>query len=688
MKRIFTTLFIFIFSLIMFNACGKGFKGTVNQGANSMSSIDNKVTDKVISDLVNKLGESNKFRIERGVRQCAEFWRDEDGSSDDFVKFCNDNFLPEGEQLDLLFNRISLNFESIKGHINKIILDFNRPLHLDIGPLQPIDQLFGGYDPSAHLRDDFFKNKIAFHILLNFPYYTLDEKLQKGSTWTRKQWAYVRMGDFINSRVPGDLQLKLSEAVTKSETYISEYNIYVGYLTDGSGKEFFKKDMKLLSHWNLRDEIKAQYGQADGLDKQKIIYETMKRIISQEIPEKFISSNKFTYNPYTDKLFEEGKEITFTPEPNTRYAMILNNFKAEKAIDSYSPYYKDFISRKFDQEYEIPQAQCEELFTKLCSSPIIRQVGALISKRLGRKLEPFDIWYDGFKARSSFPNEQLDGITKNKFKDASDFKKFIPSVLLNAGFTPSKAEFIASKIEVDPARGSGHAWGAEMRSENAHLRTRISKEGLDYKGFNIAMHELGHNIEQTITLQDVDYYMLHSVPNTAFTEAWAFVYQGRDLQMLGLKDNNPDKEYLKTLDAIWNVYEIMGVSLVDMNVWKWLYNNPNATPEELKKAVITIAKDIWNKYYADVFGVKDQTLLAIYSHMVNDPLYLSAYPIGYLIEFQIQKQVEGKVLADEMQRMLTAGSITPQAWTKNAFGTELSDDPILEAAQAAVKHFE
>ena len=39
------------------------------------------------------------------------------------------------------------------------------------------------------------------------------------------------------------------------------------------------------------------------------------------------------------------------------------------------------------------------------------------------------------------------------------------------------------------------------------------------------------------------------------------------------------------LDIFWGAYEIMGVALVDMNVWKWMYANPEATPEKLKNAV-------------------------------------------------------------------------------------------------------
>ena len=117
---------------------------------------------------------------------------------------------------------------------------------------------------------------------------------------------------------------------------------------------------------------------------------------------------------------------------------------------------------------------------------------------------------------------------------------------------------------------------------------------MDYKGYNIAVHEFGHNVEQTISLHNVDYYMLHGVPNTAFTEALAFIFQKSDLQLLGIKNNDPMQVYLNYLDNFWSLYEIMGVSLVDIGTWKWLYANPEATPTELRDAVNTIAKEIWN----------------------------------------------------------------------------------------------
>ena len=249
----------------------------------------------------------------------------------------------------------------------------------------------------------------------------------------------------------------------------------------------------------------------------------------------------------------------------------------------------------------------------------------------------------------------------------------------------AKAQEISSLIVVDPSRGAGHAWGAEMRNDVARLRTRIGADGMDYKGYNIAVHEFGHNVEQTITMNDVDYYTLNGVPNTSFTEAVAFLFQKRDLELLGLKNPNPEDEYFLALDNFWSSYEIMGVSLVDIQVWEWLYKNPDTTPAQLKEAVITAAKDVWNTYYADVLGGKDETLLGIYSHMIDYPLYLPNYPMGHLIDFQIGQQVRGKNLADEMNRMYTQGRIIPQLWMKNAVGSDISIDPLLKATKEALE---
>ena len=264
-------------------------------------------------------------------------------------------------------------------------------------------------------------------------------------------------------------------------------------------------------------------------------------------------------------------------------------------------------------------------------------------------------------------------------------EKQLPDILCKLGFDKQRAQYLADKIAVDPARGSGHAWGAAMKGQRSRLRTRIPEQGMDYKGYNIAIHEFGHNVEQTISMYDVDYFMMSGVPNTSFTEALAFVFQKRDLELLGIEDNNPEKLKMDILDKAWSMYEICGVSMLDIAVWKWMYAHPDATALQLQEAVITLSKEVWNKYFAPVYGVKDETVLAIYSHMIGYPLYLSAYAFGQIIEFQLENYLTGKDFATEVSRIFKQGRLTPNVWIKQATGDDLSVAPMLQAVRKAIE---
>ena len=151
-------------------------------------------------------------------------------------------------------------------------------------------------------------------------------------------------------------------------------------------------------------------------------------------------------------------------------------------------------------------AEAEAMLEQVLTSPLVPQVAKLIESRLGRPLEPFDIWYNGFRPGSQYTEAQLDEMVAKKYPTADAYQKDIPNLLMKLGFSPERARYVAGNIVVDPARGSGHAMGAEMRAEKAHLRTRVEKAGMNYKGFNIAVHEMGHNVEQTFSLNDVDFH--------------------------------------------------------------------------------------------------------------------------------------------------------------------------------------
>ncbi len=671
--------------LLSFVMAMAGCGGSDMKKQESAPVIGQQAIDMLINELLDTHGGVHRFRIERGVNQVADLWRASDGDEEAFKTFCKKQFISNEEEMESVFRKLLVNFEILNGNMLRIKKDLMRPLHLDGAPIHPVDVMFGSYEPGAHLREDFFSNQIAFLIALNFPYFSLEEKTESGANWSRSEWAKVRIGDYYISRVPAELIQQRSSIKTAADNYIAEYNIFMGKLVTENGETLFPENLRLITHWGLRDELKSNYADENGLKKQKMVYAVMKRIIDQSIPEKVINSDAYQWNPIENKLFENGTSIQFQSEPDVRYQHLLNNFKANKDLDPFYPKTPNYIQRQFEANMEIPQADVEELFIEFVSSPQVKEVAAYISSQLGRPLEPFDIWYNGFKARGKYTEPELDNIVSARYPDVQAFQNDLPRMLKTLGFSNEKADFITSQVKVEGSRGAGHAYGSQGRDDKALLRTRIGAGGMDYKGYNIAVHEFGHNVEQTISLHFVDYYSLNRVPNTAFTEALAFIFQKRDLELLGIKDENPAKEHMQALANFWSCYEIMGVSLVDMNVWKWMYANPDATPAQLKEAVIAIAKDIWNKYYAPVFGQQDEPILAVYSHMISNPLYLSNYPLGHVIDFQIEQHIAGKNFAEEVLRIYQLGSIIPQQWMKEAVGMPLSIQPTLEATTKALQ---
>ena len=620
--------------------------------------------------------------LQRGIDQCAALWRAEDGTQADFEAFIRQWAATTPDARRSLFEKLSRALEIFNTQANQLTIELGRPIVLAEGEPGAIDYLLGSYDATAHLSDDMFANKLAFITILNFPHYTLEEKNTLGPGWDRLQWAYARLGDRFTERVPAAVSQAVTAARSAAEAYIDTYNIEMGHLLTGDGKRLFPEGMSLLSHWNLRDELKSNYADVPNAhEKQEMIYRVMERIVTQEIPAAVINNPAYDWDPYSNRVLQDGGPVTLPAEGDVRYRHILNQFHAYQELDRWCPAMPTAIVRNFEGSIEMPDDEVEKLFIRFITAPQIAQVGALIKERLGRDLRPYDIWYDGFKSRAAIPEDRLTAETRRRYPDAEAFHRDMPRMLRNLGFDPAEAQFLADRIVVEGARGSGHAWECAGRTEPARLRTRIGAEGMDYKGYNIAVHEFGHNVEQVTDLYHIDHYTLAGVPNTAITESMAFLFQVRDLQLLGYGKQVIDDN--ATLDIFWGMYEIMGVSLVDMYTWRWLYAHPKATAAQLRDAVLSIARDVWNKYYQPVLGQTDSPLLAIYSHMLNYPMYLPNYPIGHIVHYQLEEHLAGcgsdAAFAAELQRIYRQGRLTPQAWMQGAVGAEISVEPILTA---------
>ena len=668
---------------------------TACQTKTQTAMISDTTLQQAVSNVLAAHSEADSCTVARGAAQVAALWRESDGTEEDYLTLITNSYAGTDEAKKQLYDRMAFILEQCGQSADMLNNTLQEPTTL-LGKGNPtqVDWIISGYSPMAHFAEDMFANKIAHICVLNFPHYTLEEKNTLGKEWTRQEWAYARLGDVFSSRVPGNVVANYSQALSEAENYIAGYNIMMHCLRNEQGEQLWTEPMALLSHWNLRDELKSNYADVpNAREKQEMIYQVMLRIIRQEIPAVVVNNDKLLWCPTTnlvsgDPTSDIKLKVDISREPDTRYQQIINIFRAGLQIDAYRPDAPTHVLRTFNEDLEIPMEEIEALFTQLIESDEIKQVAALIRERLGRDLRPYDIWYDGFKSRSSISEDVLTAETQKRYPTAKAFEKDMPRMLMDLGFASNKAKEIASHIVVEAARGSGHARPCVGREQPARLRTRVSNKGMDYKGYNIAVHEFGHNVEEVISLYDIDYYTLAGIPNTGFTEASAFLFQERDLQLLHQSTQSPQQAD-QLFDMIWGMYEIMGVSLVDMRMWQWLYAHPEANAAALREAVIAIASEVWNQYYAPILGEKDSPLLGIYSHMVGYALYLPAYPIGNLVQYQLDEHLANcatpEEWAKEYTRIYQQGCLTPDAWMRGAVGKPMSVEPILNAVRKALQ---
>ena len=148
--------------------------------------------------------------------------------------------------------------------------------------------------------------------------------------------------------------------------------------------------------------------------------------MTQTIPDLVVDNPHLDWDPVTnvvklstvkdfDAATPPDMKISNAPEPDTRYATLLSTFEAARKADPYSPLAPTLIDRRFNDDRQIPEAQVRAMLEAVLSSPLVPKVAALIESRLGRPLEPFDVWYDGFRPRGSNTEEQLDAIVRKRY---------------------------------------------------------------------------------------------------------------------------------------------------------------------------------------------------------------------------------------------------------------------------------
>ncbi|MDD5629999.1 MAG: hypothetical protein PHU21_13105, partial [Elusimicrobia bacterium] len=289
---------------------------------------------------------------EKGAAQARRLWTAADGSPEDFQKFAAENFA-QGAERDLIFARFEAKLEALRGHFTAMGLELRREQDEDRGELRPVDRLFAAFAPDAHLADDLFQSRLGFVAALNFPFPTLEETLRDGPSWDRRRWAEARLAKVFAFRVPGEVRQKTAEIRAAAEAYVYAYDIHMDHVAGPDGQPLFPAGLKLISHWGLRDHIRALYADPKGLALQKLILTIMERIIAQEIPRSAVGGRAQLWDPARNTLGGAPAER----EPDTRYEVLLSLFRAARLEDPFYPGYPTLMDRSFRLEREMTEPE-------------------------------------------------------------------------------------------------------------------------------------------------------------------------------------------------------------------------------------------------------------------------------------------------------------------------------------------
>lgn len=649
--------------------------------------IGEKALQEVQAFLTGKHGAVEVERIIKGTTQLARNWRESDGSEREFVSFCERNFL-SGKELSDNFVRIDKRLTLLEGYRQKLDYYFREADAYTDTPDLVSDAFLCGMISSADPYHDGF----ASFVQLNYPHYSFAEKNEQAGEWSREQWAMAILGDYYVRR-DGSVESPYRKEAGLFKEYMDRYFLRMDHISTADGRYLFPAGQLLHSHRGLRDDIKEEYTRDDGYERQLVEDRVIEHVLCGSVPVLFLQDTHTRWNPFLEKLYvvEKGKKREvkkYEMEGVRRYAGFKAAVGDRMTEDAVSDPGSTVISRTFE-DGSITTDEVETLIRDFLSDPILTAVGKLVEKNLGRRLHPFDIWYSGFQEQAAYPAAYLDSLTRFRYPSPVKLQKDLPAILMRMGFPREEAAFVGSRIVVRPVISGGYSSQPVLPGDSALMTTMFGMEGLDYKSYRVAMHELGHCVCGVYCTNDMDYFRLAGVPNGGITEGYAEMFAYKNIEGLGLAPfNEAEKHNLLSLAAVWYLFEMGGQALTEIEVWKWMYAHPDAAPAEVRQAVLSISGNIWNTYFAEIFGGnRDRHILSIYNHFITGDLYLHNYFLSNIVMYQLYDTWHGADLAPGLRKISREGRTDTDRWMKNAVGSGLSLQSLLRDAKSAAVYF-
>ena len=537
---------------------------------------------RAVAALAARHGDLERARAERGVAQAAAFWRPGDGDAKAFETFCAEHFLPRGPGAPpagrAARGGAGGGRRARAGRRGRRATRSARGGRGAGGP-RPRPPTPPPPRSSTCSRED------AFVALLNFPLTSLDERLATGRALVPARVgggaprepvrpARARGGE------PGDRR-----AAADADHYIAGYNLWMHHVLAEDGERLFPTASGSSATGTCATRSRPATPSPTASREQRVIAKVMERIVDarrsrggdrqparrlEPVHERGARPRRRTRSRRA-RPPREGSSPSASPD--TRYATLLAHFRAVQAVDPYSPTAPTHIARR-STSAEMPEARVARCCSRRCST---RRSSARREARSssGSAASSSRTTSGTSSARRRDTEAELDAITREALPDAAAFAKDLPRSCSSSASRREGAQYSPSGSRSIPRAAPATRSRRAARGDKAHLRTRVGAGRHGLQG-------LQHRGPRARPQRRAGVLALRRRPHAARRRAEHRVHRGARVRVPGA---------------------IAGVGAAARG-------HAADRPRQ------------WNRWYAPVFGVRDVPLLAIYSHMVSNLLYL------------------------------------------------------------------